>query len=273
MQKRSLSRISEFQDAVYQHDRMYRRRFPWRETRDPYHIWVSEMMLQQTQADRVVKKYDEFLHTFPTVDTLARASQKHVLKRWQGLGYNRRAMLLHRASKVVSRTYKGLLPSSIEELEALPGIGPYTARAILTFAFNIPVVLIETNIRTAFIHHFFSKTKKKINDREILPYIEVAIDTKKPAYWYGALMDYGAMIKRTRVNPGRRSTHHVKQSSFLGSNRQLRGKILRITLRSKQTLDDLIHECSAFSSKQVEDTVSRLSHEGMIRQQGRYFLV
>src|SRR3989338_3577636 len=132
----------EFQKIVYEHYRKCRRTFPWRHTRDPYRILVSEIMLQQTQVERVIPFYKKFLKKFPTPHSLAGARLPDVLKVWQGLGYNRRAKMLHEAARTVARDCAGRLPSDVSELEKLPGIGSYTARAIVAFAFNKPEVFI-----------------------------------------------------------------------------------------------------------------------------------
>lgn len=202
-----------------------KRIMPWRETHDPYRIWISEIMLQQTQVDRVRQKYAEFISCFPTVQVLANAPMAVILKLWQGLGYNRRALHLKKAAEIIVEQYNATIPSSITALISLPGIGPATAGAIRTYAWNLPNIFIETNIRSVFIHHFFP-TKKNITDAQLVPYIQSALDTKNPREWCYALMDYGSYLKRTQLNPSRASKHYTRQSKFQGSNRQLRGKIL-----------------------------------------------
>jgi A/G-specific adenine glycosylase len=188
------------------------------------------MMLQQTQVGRVIPKYKAFIKKFPQVRALARAPLADVLKLWSGLGYNRRALHLKRAAETVVSKHAGKFPRTKPELEKLPGIGPYTAGAIMAFAYNRPEIFIETNIRTVYIHFYFPK-KKKIDDKELLPLIERTLDRKNPREWYAALMDYGAMLKATLPNPSRKSSHHVKQSRFVGSVRQERGRILKLLLQ------------------------------------------
>ncbi len=199
---------------------------PWRETNDPYAILVSEIMLQQTQVERVRTKYALFMAEFPDLATLAAAPLELLLRTWQGLGYNRRAIALQRCAQEIVNRHNGLFPASIPELVTLPGIGPYTARAVAAFAFNIAEPLIETNIRTVFIHFFFHD-REGINDREIMPLVAATLDAQQPRQWYYALMDYGVHLKSLHPNPGRRSRHHVRQSRFEGSNRQLRSRLLR----------------------------------------------
>jgi A/G-specific adenine glycosylase len=133
-----------------------RKNLPWRATKNPYNIVVSEIMLQQTQVSRVLEKYPEFLGAFPTVESLAKAPLSDVLRVWQGMGYNRRGLALKRMAEKVVTDFKGKIPRERHELESLPGIGVYTAGAVRAFAFNEPEVFIETNIRRIYIHHFFS---------------------------------------------------------------------------------------------------------------------
>ncbi|HWA64417.1 MAG TPA: A/G-specific adenine glycosylase [Candidatus Paceibacterota bacterium] len=193
---------------------------------DPYRIFVSEIMLQQTQASRVIEKYRRFIKLFPSFQVLAAAPTADVLRAWQGLGYNRRALFLQRAARIVVDRWKGDLPADPALLVALPGVGPNTAGSIAAFAFNKPVVFIETNIRRVFIHFFF-KDAASVPDAAIREYISQTLDSRRPRDWYYALMDYGAMLAKTISNPNRRSRHYAKQSRFEGSFRQVRGEILR----------------------------------------------
>ncbi len=185
-------------------------------------------MLQQTQVPRVIEKYKEFLTAFPTVEALARSNLADVLKVWSGMGYNRRGKYLRDAAIEIVEEYGGKVPRDVVSLWSLPGVGPYTASAVLVFAFNLPDMLIETNIRAAYIHRFFScRTSDVLHDKELLPIIERAAVGQDPRTWHWALMDYGSYLKRTVPNPSRASAHHVKQSKFEGSLRQVRGAILR----------------------------------------------
>ncbi len=214
-----------------------RTHLPWRHTRDPYAILVSEMMLQQTQVDRVIPYYEKFLKRFPTARSLADASLSEVLALWSGLGYNRRAKFLHQAGTSIAAAMlfsDGREKIAYEDLKKLPGVGEYTAKAVRVFAWNEPEVLIETNIRAVFIHHFFPKGRK-VPDARLLPLIETSLQHLPrgigPREWYAALMDYGTYLKAMHPNPSRRSTHHTKQSEFEGSLRQVRGAILRARTR------------------------------------------
>ena len=221
--------ISPVQDIVYAYYRRHARLFPWRETKNPYRILVSEVMLQQTQTERVVGKYEKFIARFPSFSTLADASLQSVFKAWQGLGYNRRAVSLKETAVRVIEEHDGILPKDLNALMKLPGIGRSTAGAILAFAYGIPVAFIETNIRRVFIHFFFSE-REDVKDSEILPLVEQTLDRENPRDWYYALMDYGAMLKTKLPNPNRRSAHYTRQAPFEGSNRQIRGMILKLLL-------------------------------------------
>ena len=128
------------------------RDLPWRNTRDPYEIWISEVMLQQTQVARVLTRWERFLSRFPTVDALAAASSGDVVEEWQGMGYNRRALALKRAADICSERFGGRMPEGVEELVKLPGIGEATAAGITAFSRDVPCVYIETNVRAVFIH-------------------------------------------------------------------------------------------------------------------------
>ncbi len=242
-----------------------RSHLPWRQTRDPYKILVSEIMLQQTQVERVVPFYTNFIKQFPTPAALARVPLSKVLKAWQGLGYNRRAKFLHEAAKMLSSNAK-------EFLESLPGVGHYTASAVAASAFNSPEVFIETNIRTVFTYYFFSKkivrttlATKKIYDKELLPLIEKALKKSKmqPRDFYAALMDYGAHLKASGVKLNARSKHYTKQSKFEGSSRQLRGAILRELLQKPLTLAQLTKNLSR-SAEEVERQLRRLELDEIV---------
>ncbi len=232
----SQGRVKKFQAEIYGHYQAHKRAMPWRQTRNPYHILVSEIMLQQTQVERVLGKYGSFLERFPDVASLARAPWPEVLAVWQGLGYNRRALALKRLAQRVVEDWEGALPRSTEGLRSLPGIGPATAGALLAFAFEQPVAFIETNIRRVFLHFFFPN-REEVTDREILPLVEETLDRERVRDWYYALMDYGAAMKASGANPNRRSAHYARQGPFGGSNREVRSLILQALLGAgKQAL-------------------------------------
>lgn len=209
---------------------------PWREDPTPYKVVVSELMLQQTQVERVVPKFVNFISLFPDFPTLAKAPLSDVLIAWQGLGYNRRAKYLHELAKTVVGL--GALPETQDELVKLPGIGTNTAGAILAYAFDQPVVYIETNIRTVYLHHYFAD-KFDVDDKELLPVIERTLERDEPRAWYSALMDYGAYLKKQGMGRNNASKHYKKQSKFEGSVRQMRGAVLRALATGPLTIDEL----------------------------------
>lgn len=239
-----------------------RHNLPWRQNFDPYHVLVSELMLQQTQVGRVIPKYESFMKQFPDVQTLATSSLKDVLIAWQGLGYNRRAKYLHKTAQAV-QTLNGAFPTVLEELLKLPGIGPYTASAITAFSYNKPVRIIETNIRTVFIYHFFPD-QEDIEDENIFPLIDEALDKTQPRIWYSALMDYGSTLKRILPNPSRKSKHYTKQSSFVGSLRQTRGEILRLLSQNHSlTQNELFGQLKSEEKNHLE-ALEHLIKEAMV---------
>ncbi len=229
-----MSKTDTLVHVVRSHYAMHRRsHLPWRQTKDPYKILVSEVMLQQTQVARVCPKYKLFIKKFPTAEALAHAPLSEVLLVWSGLGYNRRAKMLQSAARVITQEHGGIFPKRAVDLEALPGIGHYTARAVAIFAFNKPEVCIETNIRTVFTHFYFPK-KKIVSDKEIFPYIERDLQQSKlhPRDFYAALMDYGSFLKKSGVRLNSKSKHYAKQSKFEGSTRQMRAAKLRALLEA-----------------------------------------
>jgi A/G-specific adenine glycosylase len=264
------------------------RSFPWRppalELRqgkaDPYKVLVSEVMLQQTQTLRVVPKYEVFLQQFPTLEALAKAPLSQVLKVWQGLGYNRRALFLHRAAQAALRAKSGGLPATYEELRALPGVGHYTASAVLAFAYNKPVVMLETNIRAALLHEFFplprrslGKDGPKIPDKKLLPLLEkvVALSSYNSRELYYALMDYGAFLKQKHPNPSRRSAHHTRQSKFEGSDRQIRGHIIRALSRSVPLSAAVLFRNFGRETVRCRRILKKLIEEGLVARQGSLY--
>lgn len=213
---------------------------PWRTKQTPYYVAVSEIMLQQTQVDRVVPFFKNWMKQFPSWKALANAPQSEVLRAWKGLGYNSRALRLQKLARAVTNEYRGRIPSEYELLLKLPGIGPYTAGAIRAFAFNKYTPLIETNIRRIFIHHFF-KDESNVSDAEILKIMNDMGEIENSREWYAALMDYGSTLpKIIKHNPNKQSKHYTKQSKFEGSDRQIRGKILDILLETKKIAKEKI---------------------------------
>lgn len=250
----------------------YGRDFPWRNTRDSYRILVSECMLQQTQTQRVLKKYESFIQRFPHFASLACASFQEIMRYWQGLGYNRRALFLHMTAQRIQKEYGGVCPSEETALTSLPGIGRATASAICAFAFNKPSIFVETNIRSVFIHFFFSH-KHKVKDSEIVSLVEKTLDTAYPRQWYYGLMDYGALIKKEYPNPSRKSAHHGRQSSFINSNRQIRGMILKILTQQSPLSEDDLYSSLSFEKRRIYESLIQLRHEKLITKQGEFFIL
>ena len=250
-----------------------RAHLPWRKTHDPYKILVSEVMLQQTQVERVIPFYNRFIKKFPTARALSKASLPDVLKLWQGLGYNRRGKMLRDAAGEIVEKFGGKFPRSIEEIKSLSGVGPYTAAAISAFAFNQPEVCIETNIRTVFLHHCFPHARK-VSDTEILMLVKESLVSSKmePRDFYAALMDYGTYLKKSGVKLNAKSKHYTKQSKFEGSARQLRGKILKTLLQKPMTLSQLVRECGR-PLIEVREELIHLQKEKLIQSRGKKFLI
>ena len=264
--------IPEFQKMVLSYYQQHGRDMPWRHTQDPYHILVSEIMLQQTQVERVTKKYPEFLHAFPDFTTLALAPLGEILAVWQGMGYNRRAISLQKCATRVLKEYDGLLPSDIETLVTFPGIGRATASSIAAFAFNMPVVFIETNIRRVFIHYFFTGVKT-VNDAEILPIVRKALYHENPRVWYWALMDLGSALKKDVANPNQRSAHYMRQAPFEGSDRKIRGTIIRMVLCEPGISEKKFMDIWNGDPTRIKKILCTLQSEGFItRRKDRFFV-
>jgi A/G-specific adenine glycosylase len=258
--------LRELKERVHEYYREYGRHdLPWRIDTTPYSIFISEVMLQQTQVSRVRTKYAEFTAELSSFEQLAAAPQAEVIRLWQGLGYNRRALWLKAAAELVVGEYGGKLPDDPVELRKLPGIGPNTAGSIAAFAFDAPVVFIETNIRRVFIHHCFAD-RGGVADIELLPLIEQALDGEQPREWYWALMDYGSYLATQLPNPNRRSKHYAKQSKFVGSDRQIRGEVLRILLGGAVTHQDLLSQLEHLEADtvRVQKILDALDSEGFI---------
>lgn len=264
LENQFIKTVWDFYQTQGRHD------LPWRKTKDPYKIVVSELMLQQTQVTRVIPKYKEFLKHFPTVAKLASAPLGDVLKAWQGLGYNRRAKFLWQAAQSVQNEYKGKWPKTFLELKNLPGIGTYTAGAVMNFAYNEPVPLIETNVRTVYIHHFFKDTEN-VSDKELLPIIERTLDTTNPREWNWALMDYGSYLKSTIGNVSTKSKTYKKQSNFKESNRYVRGAIIRALSNDSYTEINLLKILTEIEPDRLKLQLKLLLEETLIVKVNRTY--
>lgn len=292
--------LRAFVESVAKKGRELYRDLPWRRTYDPYAIWISEVMLQQTQVSRVDGRWQRWLEHFPTVDALAAAAPSDVLEEWQGLGYNRRALSVHRAAQAISEA-GGVFPQDQKELVKLPGIGPATAAGIRAFAFNLHGVYLETNVRTVFLHELYPQAEG-VPDSELIPLVELTCpasvstaagtDTANaatteltPRSWYYALLDYGAYLKKTIPNPSRRSKSHVKQSRFEGSYRQKRAELLRVLLAHKdeggaefETLHQELCQIEVSNGRETLDEqvtlglLEELAKEGFCQKNDEYWL-
>jgi A/G-specific adenine glycosylase len=261
--------INLFQNLICDYFRAHGRDLEWRRTRDPYRIFVSEIMLQQTQVSRVENKYPDFIAAFPDFESLATAPLRDVLAVWQGMGYNRRARVLKDGAERVVREFGGRLPHDETVLATLPGIGKATAASIAAFAFNRPVVFIETNIRRVFIHCFFAGAKG-VRDRDILPLVQRTLLPGHSREWYWALMDYGSMLRARGENPNHRSAEYKKQAPFKGSDRELRGKILRLLLDSGDMSEAEVAVLLPGEAGRLERVLTGLEKEGLvIREESR----
>ncbi len=296
--------IKSFQKKIWDFYGKNKREFPWRppllkiQTNgilDPYNIFISEVMLQQTQTYRVVPKYEAWIRQFPDFKSLSQSPLPTVLRYWSGLGYNRRALYIQTTAQRVVKEFGGKLPMDPEILETFPGIGKNTAGSIYVFSENKPFVFIETNIRRVFIHEFFSsqshpggsettdriskddsiaplQNDNGIHDRDILTLVDQTLDRINPRQWYYALMDYGSYLGKTIPNPNRQSKHYAKQSRFEGSVRQIRGKILKILLEKKKiTKEELLSLGLADDEKLLDQALLQLQKEGFISANGTVF--
>lgn len=274
MRKVSKSDIDQFQKIIFEHYMNNgRHQLPWRKTKNPYRILVSEVMLQQTQVERVVPYYREWLKHFPTAKELAAASLGDVLRVWQGLGYNRRGKMLHAAGKQLAAMKA--FPKTAAELETLPGIGPYTARAVMAFAYNKDEVFIETNIRTTILHHFFkdknSTIYSTVSDKDIFKILEEVLPRGKSGEWHAALMDYGSSLKRSGVRLNARAKGYKKQAAFRGSKREARGAILKALTKGARSGAFLVGILGDDRVAQAKSQLASLTKEGLIELSGEKF--
>ena len=271
--------IEAFRERVYLAGRELYRDLLWRRTRDPYAIWVSEAMLQQTQVSRVDGRWQSWLDRFPSVDALAAATSADVLAEWQGLGYNRRALALWRAAQEICEHHSGVMPQDEVALKALPGIGPATAAGIRAFAFDLSGVYLETNGRAVFLHELFPGAEG-VPDSALRPLVAEACPDGSlaiagadapcsPRTWYYALLDYGAHLKRTLPNPSRRSRENVRQSRFEGSHRQKRAVLVRLLLAAGiegVSVADAALELTEFEAKAGRAAVTEATASGILEE-------
>lgn len=261
--KFSQKKVKEFQHTIFSWWEKNKRDLPWRRTHDPYRIFISEIMLQQTQVSRVLPKYQEFLDLFPTVSALAQASPAGVLRVWKGLGYNRRALYMLKTARIIRDKYNGHFPSRYELLITLPGMGVYTARALLVFAYKQDVAMVDTNIRQIITHFFFRDTPQR--PAVIQSAADALVPKGKSWEWHQALMDYGALAmsnaKCQMINKKKKSI------PFRESNRFYRGRIidqLRLGNTSRSALIGDFQKRYAKSRAFLSAVISGLEHDGLL---------
>lgn len=252
--------IRSFQIKILSWYEANQRDLPWRKTRDPYKILISEVMSQQTQLSRVVPKYEAWIERFPTISDVAASPVSEVLRYWSGLGYNRRALNLQRAAQKVVTDYGGEFPKTVEELQKLPGLGKYTASAVTCFAFNEQIPVIDTNIRKVIAHEFFEGI---LPDEKTIEAVAFQILPEGKAYeWNQALMDYSALAMKEKKIPVK------KQSHFLSSNRYYRGQTIKLLLRVKTIsvtgLIDFFRDDNPIEASRLEEILNAMERDGLI---------
>ena len=253
----------DFQELIWGKAHELYRDMPWRRDTRPYYVLVSEIMLQQTQVDRVVPKFEAFIAAFPDSTSLAKAPLADVLKLWSGLGYNRRAKFLHEAAQKIEKTFGGVFPDTLKELVSLPGVGVNTAGAILAYSFEQPVVFIETNVRTVYFHHFFEDSAS-VSDAELRAVVEKTVDTEHPREWYWAIMDYGTHLKRRGAGRNDKSRHYKKQSALKGSVREVRGQIVREL--AARDMDITLLRRAVQADERFERALAGLTVDGLVQE-------
>jgi A/G-specific adenine glycosylase len=266
-------KVKRFQHEILDWYSQHQRDLPWRHTRDPYRILISEIMAQQTQISRVVIKYTQWLERFPTVVELADASVSEVLKYWSGLGYNRRALNLKKIAEKIAHDYNGIFPQDEKDLISLPGIGRYTARAILCFAFDKQIAVVDTNVRkvilTQIIHNpqgfklSDSSNNNTLSEKEFEDIAQQLLPHGKAYEWNQALMDYSSAVLKKEKIP------IPKQSKFIGSHRYYRSKVLKVLLEKKEVnveeIGELIKSDYTIEEKEwLQKLLEELAKEGFI---------
>ena len=250
------AQIRSFRARVLNYYRKHGRKLPWRETKNPYHILVAEFMLQQTQVQRVIPHYLAFIQTLPTIQSLADAPVREVLSLWSGLGYNSRAIRLQATAQLVVRNYGGIVPSDPEILQTLPGIGFYTSGAISAFAYNRRSLFYDTNIRRVLIAGL--NLPEDTGKEQLLQILAKVSPKRDPNEWYNALMDYGA----TKLTAAKTNIPSLtKQSVFAGSDREVRGRVMKILLRKSRL--SLIELTSLFPHKESLMIVKKMIEDGL----------
>jgi len=260
--------IPAFRKKILAYYKEQGRDLPWRNTTNPYHILVSEIMLQQTQVDRVIPFYTSWIKRWKTAKSLAKADRREVLKQWMGLGYNNRAIRLQNAAQVIVKEYKGDVLKGMEDHKNVPGVGPYTSSAVRIFSGNQDIVAVDTNIRRILIHEF--KLSESVSDAELQDLAEKCLPKGKSRDWHNALMDYGAMLmtaRKTGIAP------KTKQSVFEGSDRQIRARIVRMLLKEEQMTLQQLREKTKTEPERLERILLTLIRDELINQKNQHYFL
>jgi A/G-specific adenine glycosylase len=258
----------------------------FRSTADPYAVLVSELMAQQTQAERAAAAWTAWMARWPTVSALADAPVADVLRAWQGLGYNRRALNLHRAARAIVERHRGQVPSTVEELEALPGVGPYTARAVAAIAFRVPVAAVDTNVRRV-LGRIAAGGPEAFPGSSMQAFADAIVPPDRPDAWTHALMDLGARLCRAtrprcadcpaiawcRYAAGERAmvesvgprAARRPVAAFPSTSRWLRGRILdRARAADDGTWVAYAEPIGTHEARAVREAVVALGREGLL---------
>ena len=263
----SLEKIQEFQKKVFSFYKKNKRDLPWRKTTDPYKILLSELMLQQTQVNRVILYYENWIARWPTIETLASAMRAEVLQAWMGLGYNSRAINLHKAAQKIVSEFDDDVLEAMKQYKEIPGVGRYTSQAVQIFSTNADLVTVDTNIRRIFIKEF--NLPEKVSDKELWKLAEKCLPIGKSRDWHNALMDYGALhltSKKTGIKP------KTQQSRFEGSDRQLRARVIRILLQGDESLTNMSRTLNVASLWLQRILEKLVSEEIISKKNNRYYL-
>ncbi len=257
--------MRKFQQDILSFYEKRGRDLPWRKTTDPYKILISEIMLQQTQVDRVIPYYQRWLKKWPTVQKLANASRTAVLKAWMGLGYNNRGINIHKAAQKIMEDYKGDVLAAVKDYKNVPGIGPYTSAAVRIFSANEDIITVDTNIRRIYMHEFNLKDDSKVGElaQQCLP-------KGRSRDWHNALMDYGATFltaRRAGIRP------KTQQSKFEGSDRQIRAQILRSILNEGAKSEAELRALTQTESKRLKAVLAKLVRDDVLKAGKKYSLV
>lgn len=259
------SQIKRFHKKIFSYYAKNKRELVWRKTTDPYKILLSELMLQQTQVSRVEHYYIEWTQHWPTIHELAKASRSEVLKMWMGLGYNNRAVRLHKAAQVISTTYKGDVLAAMKNYTEIPGVGRYTAHAVQIFADNADMVTVDTNIRRILLHEF--SLPEESTDDELWTLAQRCLPKGESREWHNALMDYGAQFLTAKTTGIKPKTH---QSKFKGSDRQIRAQILRLLLDKPQTIIAL-QSSLKIQEDRLYTILSKMKRDGLVTQKSNTY--